>query len=107
MNAQTTKLGHSFPTQENKAPGFLLNKGVSLGCYILLSTMKTNRDPRKQTHLVSCDVGHRQLGLVVEHLLKVGHMPRRICGVTMKTLRKQIMKGRERERTRDGERDSY
>lgn len=69
--------------------------------------MKTNTDAHKQTHLVRCDVGHGQLGLVVEHLLKVGHMPGGICGVTMKTLRKQIMKGRERERTRDGKRDSY
>ena len=64
--------------------------------------MKTNTDARKQTHLVSCDVGHRQLGLVVQHLLKVGHMPGGICGVTVKTLRKQMMKGWERERMGDG-----
>lgn len=41
------------------------------------------------THLICGDVGHRQLGLIIQHLLKVGHVPRWVCRVPVKTLRQE------------------
>lgn len=43
----------------------------------------------KHTHLIRGDVGHRQLGLIIQHLLKVGHVPRWVCRVPVKTLRQE------------------
>lgn len=43
--------------------------------------------PHAQTDLIRSDVSHCQLRLIIQHLLKVGHMPRWVCRVPMKTLK--------------------
>lgn len=50
---------------------------------------------RTRAYLVCSNVGDGQLGLVIQHLLKVGDVPGGIGGVTMKTLHMMHMKRKQ------------
>ena len=50
-------------------------------------------------HLVSVCIDAGKLCLIVEHLLKVRHVPKPVCGVAMKALEGGREGGREGRRT--------
>lgn len=60
---------------------------ISISMEDLCNIARTHTHMHIQTHLICGNVGHCQLGLIIQHLLKVGHVPRRVCRVPVKTLR--------------------